>query len=347
MLDLIFVLTLALVLASALGWGVARLHHEHWQIMATIPRAKAEDGSWRGANITWYGAITASACLLGAALFLLLTAALGVPLGHTAALLAGIALFCLPAAKFLAQYIEGVPNAFSVAAATSVGVLVAPLAMLVLNLIWHETPLPLLGTLAALSVAYVYGEALGRLACISFGCCWGKPVSALGPLERRLFGRFAMTFHGSCKKIAYVSGLEGIAVVPIQAITSVVYLVLGSAAMLSLLRGHPGVALFVGLGLSQLWRAYSETLRADDRSGRRFTPYQLLALGMAGFAALLALLLPAAPSVAVRLEEGLRTLWQPGVILTLQIAWFGVFLYTGWSGVTGSSLSFHVRRDRV
>lgn len=44
---------------------------------------------------------------------------------------------------------------------------------------------------------------------------------------------------------------------------------------------------------------------------------------------------------------GLRACWNPAVMLFLQALWIIMFLRTGRSDVTGSSLSFHVHRDRI
>jgi hypothetical protein len=40
-------------------------------------------------------------------------------------------------------------------------------------------------------------------------------------------------------------------------------------------------------------------------------------------------------------------IWNPAVILCLEALWALVFLYTGWSVVTGAALSFHVHEDRI
>jgi hypothetical protein len=47
------------------------------------------------------------------------------------------------------------------------------------------------------------------------------------------------------------------------------------------------------------------------------------------------------------LAAGIGALWDPAVIILLQVLWAVMFLSTGWSMVTGSVLSFHVHRDRI
>ena len=41
--------------------------------------------------------------------------------------------------------------------------------------------------LAALAIGYILGEGLGRLACLSFGCCYGKPLDQCGKVVSILF----------------------------------------------------------------------------------------------------------------------------------------------------------------
>lgn len=343
----LFVLALAVPAIWMLRWSFGRLHTERWQIAATIPRHKEHDGSWRGTNLTFYGFFTASSTILSVAMFLVLGGAAGASLGQMLLLFAIVGACCAPAAKLLARWIEGKAHTFSVAGASFVGVLVAPLAILVSGRVPGAEPIGVLPMLAAISVAYVLGEGVGRLGCISFGCCYGKPVDALPERWRALVERRAVRFEGSMKKIAYASGLEGVRVVPVQAMTSMVYLAIGLAGTLLFLHSRYGAALLASLALSQVWRAFSETLRADHRGGGRLSVYQWMSLVTACFAVACAIGLGGEPARAAHLPEGLRMLWRPDVILILEATWLGMFLFTGWSMVTGSVLSFHVHHDRI
>jgi hypothetical protein len=65
------------------------------------------------------------------------------------------------------------------------------------------------------------------------------------------------------------------------------------------------------------------------------------------FYAIGAVLLLDAPDLATQVSRGLHLLWNPGVILSCQILWIGIFLYMGRSQVTGTHISFHVRIDRI
>ena len=44
---------------------------------------------------------------------------------------------------------------------------------------------------------------------------------------------------------------------------------------------------------------------------------------------------------------GVAPLWHPAPLLFLQILWLAIFVHTGKSSVTGSTLSFHVHADRI
>ena len=113
---------------------------------------------------------------------------------------------------------------------------------------------------------------MGRLACISFGCCYGKPLDQLGPAARRLFEQFHYSFSGEMKKIAYGSGPDGAKVVPVQALSALVLVSSGLVGVLLFLNSCYAAAVLVTALVSQLWRAYSEELRADYRGGIGFPP---------------------------------------------------------------------------
>ena len=346
MIDLIFVLALGAALAALLGWAFRTLPRDGWQIMATVPQRRQHSGAWVGANLTYYGLITASAGTAAIAVFLVLMAAVHAPPSTGLALVAAVIACCLPASKLVARVVERKQHTSTVAGAVFIGLLVAPLAIAAINAGASAPRAPLAPAMAAIAVAYVIGEGLGRLACISFGCCYGKPVAHLGPRARRLFERFHFAFQGETRKIAYASGLEGIKVVPIQAITATLYVGIGLAGMLAFLQSRYRLAYALTILVSQVWRLCSEALRADHRGGGRISAYQkMTVIGIAYSLALLAALPQGGPPAD--LLAGLAAMWNPLVIVALQLLWSIMFLATGWSAVTGSLLSFHVHRDRI
>lgn len=45
--------------------------------------------------------------------------------------------------------------------------------------------------------------------------------------------------------------------------------------------------------------------------------------------------------------QGLRRIWNPGIILMCQTLWIGIFLYMGRSRVTGARILFFIHKDRI
>ena len=64
-----------------------------------------------------------------------------------------------------------------------------------------------------------YAEGLGRLACISFGCCYGVALREAHPSRDVFSIAGTLFFSGSMKKISSASGLEWKQVIQIQALT--------------------------------------------------------------------------------------------------------------------------------
>jgi hypothetical protein len=345
-----FVLGLAIVCAFLVIWASKTLPAESWQILAAVPIAKTEDGRWRGVNLTYYGLLTANAAVAAVALLFILLTSLGVPLTGTLVIAAAELAACLPAARLVARLVEKKACTFTIGGAFFVGIVLAPWVVSLANWGAGELPgfpIPVTAALAALMTSYAFGEGLGRLACISFGCCYGKPVSQIHPAVRRVFERWHFVFFGKTKKIAYASGLEGERVIPIQVITSGLYLVTGLFTTLLFLRAHYSAALILSLIVTQGWRALSETLRADHRGGGAVSAYQVMGVLAIPYTLCLPAFFAAPSGLAPNVVEGIGALWNPAVVLFLQGLWVALFVFFGKSMVTGSAISFHVHRDRI
>jgi hypothetical protein len=202
-------------------------------------------------------------------------------------------------------------------------------------------------TLAALGIAYAMGEGLGRLACISFGCCYGKPIHQCGTVGRLLFSHFNFVFYGKTKKISYASGLMGQPVVPIQALTAMLYVSAALVGTLLFLSANYRSAFLLTALITQGWRIYSETLRADYRGDQAFSVYQWMGVIGMLYVILVSALLSSTISVLPQITSGVRALWNPTIILSVQGVWLLLFWYTGKSSVTGSRLSFYVHHSRI
>lgn len=345
-----FAIGLGLALAPVLYWGIRSLPGERWQILAAVPRRKMSRGTWTGVNLTFYGFLAATAYALALSVFLLLMGSIAIPLAGVASLMVPMLLVLALAATFLSRIVERKRHTFTVCGVALTGVLVLPLAVAGANRFlagWELPQVPVVPALAAFLTSYCLGEGMGRLACISFGCCYGKPLDQLGPAARRLFEHFHLAFTGEMKKIAYSSGLDGAKVVPVQALSALVLVSSGLVGVLLFLNSRYAAAVLVTALVSQLWRAYSEGLRADYRGDHRVSAYRILSLAAAACASGMLMVLPGAPGIRSQLDLGLALLWDPKVLLVLQALWLFVFLWLGRSMVTQSTLVMSVRKDRV
>jgi len=350
MIATFILVSLVILLTAYFWWGFKVLPGERWQIVASVPVSRTEQGGWIGVNFTWYGLLTANAYLVSVAVLLVLMGAVGVPPIGTAILTVVMLCCCVPASRLVARIVEKKAHTFTVGGAVFVGILITPFVIALINSTVGEVlafHIPVMPAYAAIAIAYAFGEGLGRMACISFGCCYGKPLATSSELLKRLFAGRGFVFFGSTKKIAYAGGLEAIEVIPIQAITAVLYAVCGlTAAGMYLSSHHTGTFLLATI-TTQGWRSFSETLRADYRGEGTISAYQIMGMIGVAYAIAAACLLAHEPVVQPDLSAGLKNLWSPAMILFLQGLWILIFLYTGRSTVTGATLSFHVHRNRI
>lgn len=345
--NLIFVAVLAVAYTLILGWGFRHLPNERWQILATLPLRKDSSGHWLGLNLTVYGLVTAIAYAFSVAIAILLTGAIAVPfwsvLGVAVAILAAV----IPASTWVARIVEKKKFTFTVGGAAFVGIVLAPWIIVAINWAFPTTPLPIMPVLAAFAIAYTLGEGTGRLACISFGCCYGKPLAHCHPTLQRLFKDRHFVFHGKTKKIAYADRLDGHKILPIQALTCILYVGAGLIGTLLFLYGAYTAAMTLTITVTQLWRIASEFWRADFRGEGKISAYQWLALIGWVYAIALPLFIPTSALPVPNLIAGLHALWQPVAIVFLQILALGIFVYSGRSFVTEARLSLYVCEDRV
>jgi hypothetical protein len=345
-----FILLLSLALCGYLYWGIKVLPQERWQFLAAVPIRKKEDEMWDGINLTWYGLLTANAYAAAVAVLFVLMGAIGIPLAGTAILAAAMLSLCVPASRLVARVVEKKAHTFTVGGAVFVGVLIAPWLIFLVNRAVGPAlgfNIPPAAALAAFAIAYAFGEGLGRLACISFGCCYGKPLADAHPWLQQMFAGRSFTFHGKTKKIAYAGGLEGRQVLPVQALTAILYVVCGLGAIFLYLHSLFVAAFIVTMMVTQGWRIISEILRADYRGADNISAYQVMGLVAISYGCGVMLLVPAAPHYLPDIGDGLAVFWRPIPLLFLQGLWLGIFLYTGRSTVTGATLSFYVRHDRI
>ncbi|MCA9770956.1 MAG: hypothetical protein KC466_01025 [Myxococcales bacterium] len=345
-----FVAIVAIASALYLVWGFRSLTRENRQIIAALPLVKSPDGTWRGRNLTWYGLLSANAAAAGVALALVLLGSVHAPLGAVGAVVVALFALCLPAAKLVARLVEGKAHTFTIGGASFVGVVALPwIAQGVgtLGAARFGWTLPVLPVLAAVGVAYAFGEGLGRLACLSFGCCYGRRVSDCSPAIRRLFKRWSTVLLGDTKKIAYAGGPVGERTVPVQSMTAVLYVATALAGTGLFFASRYGAAFALTILVTQGWRTASELLRADWRGTGRVSAYQVMSAFAVVYAGGIALWFPAGAVDAANVLHGLTALWTLPAVLFVQGLWAVVFVYLGRSFVTEASLRFHVCHDRI
>ncbi|OPY79910.1 MAG: Prolipoprotein diacylglyceryl transferase [Syntrophus sp. PtaU1.Bin005] len=345
-----FLLLLGFLQFLLFSWAFRNLPKENWQFLAVIPNIEPGVDAHNGTNYTWYGLFLATGYVLGALMFLLLMGSIAVPWNISLVVTVIVLAVCTPLSSIIARLVEGKKFTLTVGGAVFGGLLISPWIVHLLNMqagTFLGYNVPVLPTMAAMAIAYGVGEGTGRLACISFGCCYGKSVNDLPSGLRKLLSPIGMTFSGKTKKIAYAHSLDGHAVVPIQAMTAIVYSATSLYGSWLFLNSSFEAAFTIVIGISQGWRILSEFLRADYRGNNKFTSYQRMSLLSLPYAAGLLFFFPQSAMSAPSIEAGLKSIWSPGMILFLQGLWAIIFLYTGKSKVTAARISFHVVKDRI
>ncbi len=351
MQNLVFVATFGTLLLAVSIRAFVRLPQRDGQILAAIPVTPCGTAVWNGLNLTGYGLYNAIAYVLAAAITFLLLGSISVPTQIVIVIFFVLVAICMPASSIMARIIEGKRHTLTVGGASFIGILLAPwIVWLTSRLTVHMggAALPVPAVLAALAIAYTLGEGMGRLACISFGCCYGRPIDSLPQHLQRWLAPIAFRFKGHTRKIAYAGKLENIPVVPIQAMTNILYLITGLIGIFVFLQGYYWAACFSCIFVTQIWRIISEWFRADYRGNLRFSAYQRMSLAGVLY---IGILLPILPNVQgaelPQLIAGVQSLWRPGILLALQGLFVFAFLFTGRSSVTGSTITFYVHKDRI
>jgi Prolipoprotein diacylglyceryl transferase len=345
-----FTIELGLILLASLGalvfrWGFRHLPSEAWQIALAVPaRTNSAQGRfWPAINFTFYGVISAVSYGLSVLMFVFLVGATGQSLLPATIFITLLLAVGIPASKLVARWVEGTPG-HTIGGAVFAVLLAAAPAMTLTELIARYFAWPNFDTaiiIAAASIAYVLGEAIGRLACLSFGCCYGRPIAQCTSLQKALYSRFTDTYRGRFKKIAYAGGLNDRPVIAVQSIASAVLFVVFLIALWFFWKGRFAASIVVALGASQLWRAYSEQLRADFRGREGFTLYQAMAIIGALLSLVFARLYASAETnqiPTISAHQGWLAVIQVEVIVASQSLALWILLYMGRSSVTSSRL---------
>ncbi len=345
-----FVSVLALLFTILMRWGFIHLPEEKWQILASVPRHKHSAVTWNGINFTFYGLFTAFAYTFATAILVILLESVNIPLSGLSILVISILGLCIPSSKLIARIVEKKSSTFTVSGASFTGIALTPLVVVAINLFIGNRMgfhLPVIVVMAGLATAYAFGEGIGRLACISFGCCYGKCLSECPPRVQRFMKNLCFVFSGKTKKIAYAHGLDGQKVIPVQAITSLIFCASGLVSVYLFLEGYYRSAFLQAVVVTQTWRFVSELLRADYRGEGKISVYQILSGISVGLAMIFCRVFPVDIPLTADIWAGIAAMWDPFVIILLQIIFVSTFIYTGKSQVTASITLFYVVRNRI
>ena len=103
----------------------------------------------------------------------------------------------------------------------------------------------------------------------------------------------------------------------------------------------------ISLIVTQGWRFASEFLRADYRGNGRISAYQIMTLIAIGYTFTIAYLIKTLDPGLPNLLLGINSLWNPGIIIFLVALLIFVFLYTGQSRITSSSINIQVLQKNI
>ena len=349
MIVTLIVMLMALCLFALFVWSFHHLPGEKWQILATFPTHRDETGIWHGVNLTYYGFFNALGVAVAVAVTLFLAGAAGLPLTQLMWIIAALLTVCIPASKIINRIVEGHWHGFTIGGAAFTGMVLGPWLAGGIVQLGQKTgggSQATLFVLAAIATAYALGEGIGRLACISFGCCYGRPLANCPSWLQTLFSHWFVIFEGHLKKSSYAHGFEGQRLIPVQAITAIISSTAGLTGVVLFLIGRPMLAYVLTIIITQLWRFASEFLRADYRGTGRISTYQWMALAGTVYTMAFSLLWHHAPQPILDVTRGLAMVWSPGAILLIEALAAIVFARMGISTVTSARISFDLKRQK-
>lgn len=339
--NLCFSLALVAAIAAVLLVGLRVLPRENMQILASIPVRRRPDGLWQGINLTWYGVMQMTAAVVGVSVALILAVSAGAPAGGVALVIAVLLAVGLPAARLLAFLVEGKRGTFTVGGAVFAVAVLLPWVAKAADMVFGGRYA--LAIVSAVAVAYPIGEGIGRLACVSFGCCYGRPIDGAAPWLRRLFAARPAVIVGPTRKAAYAGRCAGVPLIPVPALSACVLSFAGVVAVPLFLAGSLRAAAVVALAIAFPWRFASEFLRADYRGGKhsRLSAYQWMAVFSAAYSVPVLAMLPAGRHLPT-VGRGLALVTSPLFWVALVGLGGIVFAYLGVSEITTAVIELKV-----
>lgn len=350
--NIVFILLLSTLLIFFMQLVFRIFPKEKYQFIAAIPKKK-EGSLWKSINYTFYGFITATSIVFALSIFYVLMLLQNYEIFMIAFVVFPVMIIAFLSVKFLTTLIEGKKHVFSVGAALFVSFISAPFIVYVVNKFpgtYFNSKIDFIYFMAAASVAFLFGEGTGRMACVSFGCCYGKPVKNLSSFWQWLFKNVNFVFEGKTKKISYTSGYDGIEVVPVQAITSVFCSAAGVAGLAMILNGYVQQAFLFSSVFVFFWRFISEFLRADYRGGTKISAYQIFSIIAIVYICLITFFGSQYFQMSFpkyNIVDAFEKFWTANTLLLFQFIWIFSFVFFGRSTVTESTIEFSIKKDCI
>jgi phosphatidylglycerol:prolipoprotein diacylglycerol transferase len=177
------------------------------------------------------------------------------------------------------------------------GLLMVPLVFAIFS--WHSG-LSLLALVDAFALSMPIGHAMGRLGCLSYGCCYGRPTRQ----------RLAITHRNPLAKAVRVGGHQHVRLHPTALYEAIldlgILLAVSAAFFLGMPLGVPSALALMAYGFG---RFAIEFLK--DNGGRilrsRYSVNHLLSLSMAGLGVLLL------PSILLAPQASPAIAWAPAL----------------------------------
>ncbi|MBC7195846.1 MAG: prolipoprotein diacylglyceryl transferase [Deferribacterales bacterium] len=331
-------------------FGIKFFPKENYQVLCIIPVKKYKNGKWYGLNITYYGLISAISYTFAVFTFLILTKSYSIKIQIIVISAILILISCMPAARFMARIIEKKKNTFTISGAAFIGTLLSPIIffatsyLFTLDLNFARKIAFIL--LSALSVSYILGEGVGRLACISFGCCYGKKVDEYHGVFKNFFNKFNTVFEGKTKKASYEGGCENIKTIPVQSLSSIIYNTTGLIGIILFSLGYIKTCFVLTVVVANLWRFVTEFLRNDHRGTiKKYSNYQYFSFITIFYAFLIVLIFNVdidKNGIFFDIKSGfneIKNFWITTFLLSIFVV---SFIYTGISKVTYAKLEIEV-----
>lgn len=346
MYESLFLIIVGMILFLLSYFGIKKFPSERFQFLITIPYKRLSDGRWLSLNLTYYGLFNAIAYTIGSIITTILLLSINIGFYQIFLIMLFTFLICIPASKYVAYFVEKTKSGFTVGGAVFVGVLISPFTIILSLYITDLKGVAssyIIPILSALSIGYLLGEGIGRIGCLSFGCCYGKDVDSLtNNFLKKVFERWNTVYTGRLKKVSYASNLCRQKTVPVQAMNIILYNTTGLVAIILFIKGYYISSILMVTTISQLYRFASEFLRADYRGEGKISAYQKMSIINIIAVTLYTIIFKSSWYPLAEIENGLAGIYNPTTMIVFTILFIFTLLYTGISSATYSITSFRL-----